>query len=82
MDATQSNDTMADSAPLGRIAAVKAQYPNAYEPWSALDDTRLAAGYKSGLDFDALGAQFGRQPSAVKSRLQKIALERLRNGEI
>jgi hypothetical protein len=80
MDETQSNDTVTKGT--GRIAAVKEKHPRAYEPWRAVDDARLVAGYRSGLDFDALGAQFGRQPSAIKSRLQKLALEKLRNGTI
>ena len=59
-------------------AEVKAKHPNAYEPWTTVDDVRLVVGYQAGLEFPDLAAQFGRQPSAIESRLKKLALERLR----
>jgi hypothetical protein len=80
MDAAQS-DSMIAKGP-GKIAAVKAKHPRAYEPWTPVDDARLVAGYQSGLGFNDLAAKFGRQPSAIESRLKKIALERLRTASI
>jgi hypothetical protein len=80
MDESQRNDI----APKGpeRIASVRAKHPHAYEPWTEVDDARLVAGYRSGLGFEDLATRFGRQPSAIESRLKKIALEKLRAGSI
>ena len=77
MDEAKS-DTPAASPSLGRIGAVKRIYPHAYEPWTTADDVRLVRGYQAGLGFADLAVQFGRQPSAIESRLKKLALERLR----
>ncbi|MFE1849072.1 hypothetical protein [Streptomyces sp. NPDC059489] len=55
-----------------------ARYPRMGHPWSLEDDTQLLALYQQGeRDFDTLGEQFGRKPSAIRSRLAKLGLERL-----
>ncbi|MEU7102806.1 hypothetical protein AB0A66_31360 [Streptomyces longwoodensis] len=58
--------------------AIRKQFPNAYQPWSPEDDDQLLALYRGGSrDFDDLGQTFGRQPSAIRSRLAKLGLEQL-----
>ncbi|MGW7367898.1 hypothetical protein ACWGI8_31870, partial [Streptomyces sp. NPDC054841] len=59
-------------------AAIRAKYPNAYQPWSPVDEERLLALYREGSTDPAdLAAEFGRQPSAIRSRLAKLGLEHL-----
>ncbi|MER5785558.1 hypothetical protein ABT104_28175 [Streptomyces mobaraensis] len=57
---------------------LRERHPNYGRPWSAEDDERLLALYRGGeRDLVALGAEFGRQPSAVRSRLAKLGLDQL-----
>ncbi|MFI0736846.1 hypothetical protein ACH4PU_01875 [Streptomyces sp. NPDC021100] len=57
---------------------LRERHPNYGRPWSAEDDERLLALYRGGeRDLTALGAEFGRQPSAVRSRLARLGLEQL-----
>ncbi|MFZ4177768.1 hypothetical protein ACOZCI_26320 [Streptomyces griseoincarnatus] len=57
---------------------LRARFPRMGHPWSPDDDARLLALYQQGeRDFDALGKQFGRKPSAIRSRLAKLGLESL-----
>lgn len=45
---------------------------NAGKPWSADEDTRLAAGFDAGRDPASLAADLGRSPFAVEVRLAKL----------
>ncbi|WP_121703488.1 SANT/Myb-like DNA-binding domain-containing protein [Streptomyces sp. E5N298] len=57
---------------------LRARYPRMGHPWSPEDDAQLLALYQQGEhDYDTLGEQFGRKPSAIRSRLAKLGLERL-----
>ncbi|MFF8408305.1 hypothetical protein [Streptomyces omiyaensis] len=57
---------------------LRARYPKMGQPWAQEDDTRLLALYQQGeRDLDALGKQFDRKPSAIRSRLAKLGLEAL-----
>ncbi|MFK0229721.1 hypothetical protein ACIQUL_28575 [Streptomyces sp. NPDC090303] len=57
---------------------LRARYPKMGQPWTPGDDTRLLALYQQGeRDLDALGKQFDRKPSAIRSRLAKLGLESL-----
>lgn len=57
---------------------IRARYPNFGQPWSAEDEARLLAKYREGQqDFESLAEEFGRQPSAIRSRLAKLGLEQL-----
>ncbi|WP_338906355.1 hypothetical protein [Streptomyces nigra] len=57
---------------------LRARFPRMGHPWSPEDDNRLLALYRQGeRDFDTLGKQFGRKPSAIRSRLAKLGLESL-----
>ncbi|WP_406471889.1 SANT/Myb-like DNA-binding domain-containing protein [Streptomyces hirsutus] len=60
------------------LEGLRARYPQMGHSWSPEDDARLLALYQQGeRDFGALGKQFGRKPSAVRSRLAKLGLESL-----
>ncbi|MFF8102665.1 hypothetical protein ACF07S_23455 [Streptomyces sp. NPDC016640] len=49
---------------------LRARFPRMGHPWSPEDDARLLALYQQDeRDFDTLGKQFGRKPSAIRSRL-------------
>ena len=52
---------------------IRQKYPNAYEKWSAEEDERLRQQY--GRNISELAELFGRQPSAIRSRLTKLGLE-------
>lgn len=57
---------------------LRARYPRMGHPWSPGDDAQLLALYQQGeRDCDVLGKQFGRKPSAIRSRLAKLGLESL-----
>ena len=58
-----------------RIAAIKRKHPRAYERWTQDEDARLAAMYSEGTPLDELAVRFQRQPSAIRSRLEKLALK-------
>ncbi|MFC1441757.1 hypothetical protein ABUW04_26235 [Streptacidiphilus sp. N1-10] len=59
-------------------AAIRKLYPNAYQSWTRADEQKLVAMYQAGQrDYTVLGAELGRQPSAIRSRLEKIAVDRL-----
>ncbi|KOX00355.1 hypothetical protein ADK65_15015 [Streptomyces sp. NRRL B-1140] len=60
------------------LEELRARYPQMGNPWSPEDDARLLTLYQQGeRDFSTLGKQFGRKPSAIRSRLAKLSLERL-----
>ncbi|MEU0912910.1 hypothetical protein [Streptomyces althioticus] len=57
---------------------LRARFPRMGHPWASEDDARLLALYQQGeRDFGTLGEQFGRKPSAIRSRLAKLGLESL-----
>ena len=55
-----------------RHGKLRERYPNAYEPWSARGDRELLRLHEDGWDNAELARRFGRQPSAIKSRLRKL----------
>ena len=56
------------------MAEIRREYPNAYLPWTAESDAALLAAYQSGHDVAALADTFGRQPSAIRSRLNHLGV--------
>ncbi|MFD7320670.1 hypothetical protein ACFV9D_06195 [Streptomyces sp. NPDC059875] len=57
---------------------LRARYPKMGHAWTQEDDTHLLALYQRGeRDLKALGKQFDRKPSAIRSRLAKLGLESL-----
>jgi len=57
-----------------KMAQIKEQYPNAYEPWSNEADDELKKLYSQGKQTKELCELFGRQPGGIKSRLKKLGL--------
>lgn len=55
-----------------RYEKLRERYPNAYESWSARDDRELLRLHEDGWGIPELARRFGRQPSAIKSRLRKL----------
>ena len=56
------------------MAEVRREYPNAYLPWTAEADATLLAAYQAGHDVAALANTLGRQPSAIRSRLNHLGV--------
>ena len=54
-----------------RMARIKQQYPRAYERWTAEEDAKLSAMHKDRMSMEEMARHFGRQPSAIRSRLAK-----------
>ena len=54
------------------IAEVRREYPNAYAPWTAQADAALLAAHQAGHEVATLADTFGRQPSAIRSRLNHL----------
>ncbi|MEG4245460.1 hypothetical protein QUA46_19655 [Microcoleus sp. MON2_D6] len=53
---------------------IRQKYPRAYVKWSQDEDENLKQEYASGQQIDELAQRFQRQPSAIRSRLQKLGL--------
>lgn len=51
-------------------------YPNAYKPWTELDDERLVALYNEGKSISELAQMFLRNRGAIQSRIRKLTGER------
>jgi hypothetical protein len=62
----------AEGAPAYQVADIRKQYPNAYTPWTAEADAALLAAHQAGHDITSLAETFGRQPSAVRSRVNRL----------
>ena len=54
------------------LKEIRAQYPNAYYPWTKEDDDRLVTLYKSGKSIKELALIFQRNNRAITSRLRKF----------
>ena len=52
---------------------IRNRFPNAYEPWTPEDERELWRLQQGGWGVARLAKRFGRQPSAIKSRLRKLA---------
>jgi hypothetical protein len=53
---------------------IRQKYPRAYVKWSREEDENLQQEYASGQQIGSLAQRFERQPSAIRSRLQKLGL--------
>ncbi|MEG4802355.1 hypothetical protein QUB63_20880 [Microcoleus sp. ARI1-B5] len=53
---------------------IRHKYPRAYVKWSREEDENLQKEYASGQQIGELAQRFERQPSAIRSRLQKLGL--------
>lgn len=57
------------------VAEKREKHPNAYAPWTDEDDARLEQLYCEGKKNKELAALFGRDPSAIASRIKKLDLK-------
>ncbi len=71
---TEAMPFMRPDAPPGRLSKLREKHPRAYAKWTPEDDARLKAEFVKGTSRAELAAIFERQPSAIKSRLQKLGL--------
>jgi len=55
-----------------RLAQMRADYPNAYRPWSPADDDQLKSLFDAGKGLAELSNNFGRHPGSIRSRLRKF----------
>ncbi|MDX2176318.1 MAG: hypothetical protein SF028_07585 [Candidatus Sumerlaeia bacterium] len=57
-----------------RLEQIKAQHPQAYAPWTKDADEELALLHSESRSVGEMAEHFGRQPSAIRSRLRKLGL--------
>tara|TARA_A100001011_G_C14280089_1_gene831196 strand:+ start:170 stop:2164 length:1995 start_codon:yes stop_codon:yes gene_type:complete len=57
---------------LNRIKKIKSEYPNAYNKWEIWEDKKLIELYKKSIEIGDIAKIFGRQPSAIIGRIEKI----------
>lgn len=62
-----------------RVARLRQKHPRAYEPWTQEEDARLLLRYAEGAKVAQLARDMGRQPNAVRARLEKWLGERWRD---
>lgn len=53
-----------------KIAKMRIEYPNAYRPWTSVDDDRLKKCFEDGQPLIKLTETFGRHPGSITSRLK------------
>jgi hypothetical protein len=58
------------------LEKIRQQYPKAYTKWSSEDDELLQNKYDEGISIAELSQFFQRQPSAIRSRLEKLAVKK------
>lgn len=68
-------DKLSDSNYQERLAEIKQQHPNAYEPWTERQEEILTQMHKGGAPVKAIASALKRQPSAIKSRIRKLELD-------
>ncbi len=56
-----------------KLARMRADYPNAYKPWSKAEDAKLTAYFTDGKpkNIKQLTREFGRHPGSIRARLKK-----------
>jgi hypothetical protein len=53
---------------------MRAAHAKAYAPWTRDEDGDLKRRHQAGERVDAIAAEFGRKPGAIRSRLKKLGL--------
>jgi ATP-dependent DNA helicase PIF1 len=54
-----------------KLAKMRAEYPNAYKPWTEKDDKILVQKFSDGLTIEQLSKDLGRHKGSIKARLEK-----------
>ena len=65
----------ADESKSHDVEQIRQEYPSAYEKWTAEEDNELNRLNNMGLSVSELAERFGRQPSAIRSRLRKLSTD-------
>ncbi|HEY8999318.1 MAG TPA: PIF1 family DEAD/DEAH box helicase [Candidatus Saccharimonadales bacterium] len=68
--AKKPKKTTSNSAWADKLAKMRETFPNAYMPWSNIDDEALQQRFKAGATLDEMTAQFGRHPGSIRKRLE------------
>ena len=55
-----------------KLARTRKTYPRAYEQWTEEENATLVELTRSGVSIDKIARQLQRQPSAIRSRMQKL----------
>jgi len=56
------------------VEAVRVQYPKAYVKWDSAEDHAVTTEFRENLDIESIAKRHGRQPGAIRSRLQRLGL--------
>ena len=56
------------------VETVRATYPKAYAKWDPTEDQVLTTEFGESLDIESIAKRHGRQPGAIRARLQKLGL--------
>jgi ATP-dependent DNA helicase RecQ len=56
------------------VGQIREKNPSAYAKWTADEEARLVAGFKSGKSVAVLSEVLGRQEGGIRSRLIKLGL--------
>ena len=65
-------DAASNTGDGNRMARIRTRFPRAYERWSSEEDDELRRLHEAGWDETDLADRFGRQPSAIRSRIEKL----------
>ncbi len=60
--------------PVYSVYACRQEHPNAYTPWTEEADDKLIGMCKKGIPVNSIAVHFGRKPSAITSRMNKLGL--------
>ena len=71
-DELTKGDARSDFLESNRLEEIRREHRRAYEPWSNDDEQELERLYRAGLPIEAIATQLGRQPGAIRSRLNQI----------
>ena len=61
------------------LESQREKYANAYKPWTGEDDLKFETLRLAGKNATELADVFGRNKGAIRSRLKKFSLEKLKN---
>ncbi len=64
----------AGTAQQQRLNRIRAKHPRAYEKWGEEEDRQLRQLVQAGVKEKDIAAQLQRQPSAIRSRMEKLGL--------
>jgi ATP-dependent DNA helicase PIF1 len=64
----------ADRPKVYAVDAIRKTHGSAYAPWSLEDEIDLTRRHRAGETVNAIAAEIGRKPGAIRSRLKKLAL--------